>query len=211
METLKVTLYNWSELNEAAKRRVYESGRYDFPGCGSSEWENTLEAFCSAFDVACYGWHVNNYTYHYGSVTAGRWSDCPAPTSDKAPRWIAKTLWNDYRQHIYTGKYYSRSYWTGGKYVVKSRKSKIQIVSDCPLTGFCGDHDIMRPIINCIDGRALYDSPDELFSDCFDAFFRAWRNDLDHQTTFEYFDDMMQANVTDSIFFENGAVCEWAA
>lgn len=203
MKKVTVTLYKWDELTEEAKRHCWEESGIDFSGDYSQDYENTLDAFCDAFDTTCSGWDVNDYTYHFSTGTYGRWDDCP-DSPEHAARWIARTLWNDYRDKIYKGKFFSLGQWINGKYTYRARRSKIMLESTCPLTGYFADDIIMAPLLDCLNGKRKFSDTYELFDACFDAFFRAWRDDIDYCSSFEHFDEQMQENFSDQYFTEKG-------
>lgn len=189
--TITTTVYTWDELSDDAKRRFWETGYFDFSSDGWDEFTATLKAFCDAFDASCWGWDVNDYTYHFSHDAAGRWDDCP-DNPRRAAAWIQKTIWNEYRRYLFKGRYYS----TGGKYIngqytYKSRRSRVLLECDCPLTGVCWDCDVLQPMLDALSGRARYTSPDELIDDCLSALFRAWRDDIEWRASFDYFDETM--------------------
>lgn len=208
MKTITINLYKWEELDETAKRHYWETSGLDFSGDYSSDYENTLKTFCDAFDAACFGWDVNDYTFHFSIETAGRWDDCPE-NPEKAARWIPKILWDEYRSKIYKGKYFSTGgHYENGKYSYKFRYSRIMLESNCVLTGYCTDDFIMQPLIDCLNGKKQYSSPGDLFDDCFTAFFKMWQEDIIYCASFEYFDEMVSANYADSYFTESGDLYE---
>lgn len=204
MKTVTVKLYHWDELNETAKRHYWEHGGLDFSGDYSSDYERTLDAFCDAFDCSCVGWDVTDWTYHFSTITAGRWDDCP-DSPEHAARWIARTLWNEYRDKIYQGKYFSSMKWENGTCTIKGRRSKIMLESNCPLTGYFADNVIMAPLLDCLNGKREFTDTYALFDACFDAFFKAWRDDIEYCASFEYFDEQMAENFPDQYFTEKGA------
>lgn len=204
MKTISINLYTWDELSEKAKRHYWETSGLDFSDDYGSDYENTLNSFCNAFDVSCFGWSVNDYTFHFSSETAGRWDDCP-DSPEKAARWIPKILWNEYRDRIYKGKYFSTpGHWNTGKYSYKCRYSHVIMETDCTLTGYCADDFIMQPLLDCLNGKETYTSPAELFDACFTAFFEAWQTDIIYCSSFEHFDEIMTENYPDAYFTESG-------
>ena len=208
MKTISISLYTWDELNETAKCHYWETSGLDFSGDYDGDYENTLKTFCNAFDVSCFGWSVNAYTFQFSRTTAGRWDDCP-DSPEKAERWIQKILWNEFRDRIYTGKYFSiPGRWNSGKYSYKCRHSHIILNDSCTLTGYCSDDFIMQPLIGCLNGKETYTSPAELFDACFTAFFKAWQADIIYCSSFEYFDKMMTENYPDACFTESGDLYE---
>lgn len=212
MKTLTINLYTWDELSEKAKHNFYDSGTFDFSDDFFSDFENTLEKFCTTFDVRCFGWDVNGMTYHFSCEPFGRWMDCPEDPA-KARLWIQKTLWNNYKNSIYQGKYYSTRFsYVNGKPTYKSRRSAIILESCCPLTGFFCDDEIISPIHDCLSGARVFDSPDELFDACLTKFFQSWRDDIDYHidyhASFDYFNETMSELYSNMEFTENGVLWE---
>ena len=204
MRKVEMNVYTWEELTEEAKRNFWESGYFDFSDSYSSNYEKTLDAFCEALDAECWGWYVNNMTYDFSSDTIGRWMDCPEDT-ERAAAWIYKTIWNEYGNALYNGKYYcTPGKWIGGKYNYKSKRSNILLESVCPLTGYVADDTILRPILEVLEGKRTYTSPDDMVHDCLDGFFRDWRDDIDYCNSFEFFCEIMEANHADMEFTADG-------
>lgn len=188
-ETIKI--YSLFELPEKVQRRAWANGS-DFSGDYSDDFENTLVAFEKAFDVSVHSWHVDDYTFHYSFVMAGAAADAP----DGDPLRFARYLWNNYADEIKRGKYYGKLvYNNSGECKHVKRYSRCTFERDnCPLTGCCFDYDILQPVLDCLYYRRAFVSMYELIDACLDAFFRAWRANIEFCGSFEYFAEQCENN-----------------
>lgn len=199
MREITVKIYQFSELSEKAQRRAWEMGP-DFSDGYSSDYRATLEKFADIFDISVYRWSVDDYCYSFGYVTAGRATEAPEGNALR----LARYIWNNYADSILKGRYYStRGRYIDGKYHYKSRYSAAtKDMNNCPLTGFCADCDILQPVVDCLHYKKFYDNYEELIDACLDNFFRAWRADIEHCSSFEYFAEMCDENGYE--FYETG-------
>lgn len=78
------------------------------------------------------------------------------------------------------------------------------VEQDCPFTGMCYDCDILDKIFD------WYKKPDwnlslhDLFDDCFSHYMKLWSDEDDYRTTDESIGDMIQANDSDKLYYEDG-------
>lgn len=198
-----INLYQFDELSERAQRRAWENGP-DLSGDSGYEFRATLEAFEKAFDIKVYHYNVDDYTYSFDFVTAGRATEAPEGDALR----LARYMWNNYASEIMRGKYYSTGKWVDGKYQFKSRHSKINMEMDnCPFTGVFCDMDILGPIIACLHYREFFESFDDLITACLNDFFKAWQAEIEYRGSLENFAETAAANEWE--FTETGEMwCE---
>lgn len=191
-----INIYKFDELNESAQHKVYENSNIDFSDDYSSEYIATLEAFEKIFDIRVLDYTPDRETFRYIALNE-------APEGDALR--LARYLWNNYAKYITKGKYYSTpGKMIKGRYTYKHRYSKIIVgMEDCTLTGVCTDLDILRPVIDCLHYKKMYDSYDELIDDCLTGFFAAWNAESEYCNSFEYFKEYAIMN-DDNYYTENG-------
>lgn len=199
MREITLKIYKFSELSEMAQHHAWECGP-NFSDDYSDDYRATLTAFENIFDISVYRWNVDDYSYSFDYVTAGRATEAP---ENNALR-LARYIWNNYAEYILKGRYYStRGRYIDGKYQYKHRYSKVtKSMDSCPLTGFCADYDILQPVIDCLHYKAFYNDYGELIDACLDNFFRAWRNDIEYCNSFDHFAEMCEIN--EYGFYETG-------
>lgn len=111
---------------------------------------------------------------------------------------LRKYIWNNFKNYLYKGKYYSTSgkYDENGKYTYKKRYSRIILESECVLTGRCYDNCILQPIYDFLNwSRPDYDSYQDienLFNDCFSNI----RKCLEDEEQSRYGDDYIIETIT---------------
>ena len=186
------TVYTFDELPEAAQRRAWESNTFDLSDAHNYELHATLAAFEDIFDIKVYRWRVDDWSYSFDFVTAGRATECPEGDALR----LARYIWNNYADAITKGKFYcTRGTWSSGQYHYKTRYSRVFLERDnCPLTGVCYDYDILKHVNNCLEYKEFFETFDDLITACLDSFFRAWRNEIEYCNSFEYFAETAAAN-----------------
>lgn len=193
MKTISFDVYSFDELSEDAQRAARENSPFDFSDDYGDDYRATLKAFEDIFDIKVYRYSVGGcYCPDWDFVTAGRADDAP----DGDALRLARFMWNNYAGDILKGKYYStRGEYINGKYIYKSRRSKIKkTMDDCPLTGSGTDYYILDPVVDCLHYKRRFDSYRELIDECLYEFFRAWAGDIEYCNDFEYFADGARAN-----------------
>ena len=199
MREITVKIYRFDELSERAQRRAWENGP-DLSGDYSDEYRETLERFENIFDIKVYRWGVNDYTYDYAYVTAGRATEAPEGDALR----LARYVWNNYAEYITRGKYYGKLIYRENqppRHVKRYSKSTFEM-DNCPLTGCGTDCSILDPVLDCLHYKVFFNSYDELIDACLDSFFSAWRNEIEYCSSLEYFADYCENN--DLEFYETG-------
>jgi hypothetical protein len=185
MRTIEQVVYSFCELSDDAKERAvtdYWNEGHNFAWEGENL--DSLKKFYDVFSSLVKSGNRN-------------WSDVCIIGDDNVMELsgmrAATYLWNNYKDDLYKGKYYSR----GGK----SRYSKIQLCNCCVLTGYCMDDDILKPIYKFLskpDQRTIED----LMQECVESWRIACEHDYEYQQTQAWFEDMADAN--DWEFTEDG-------
>ena len=120
MKTITISLYNFEELSDEAKKAALNAHRYDFENDLSFEIDNSISEIADACDMRL----------------IGRCGLYPAFSSNndidfKSNARLIAYIWNNYIEPNLRGKYYSR-----GKI---HHHSKVTLDFDCSLTGYCAD------------------------------------------------------------------------
>lgn len=92
---------------------------------------------------------------------------------------LQKYIWNNYKNSLYKGKYYSTPgyYVSNNKYHYRYRLSKCQIVNSCVLTGLCWDESLLEPIYNFLNSKKWHENKlqyekttfQDLLTDCVES------------------------------------------
>ena len=146
MREVTMKVYTVEELSERALDRAY----YDWCVDNGYPWDEenvkTLLEFERVFPVMVTDWkYGGDYKYVIFHMT------CEDEVAELEGFRLAKYIWNNYKNYIYEGKYYSKGKYVDGKYQYVSRRSKINLEKDCPLTGYYLDYYILKPIWDFLD------------------------------------------------------------
>lgn len=188
-----IKTYYFDELPENVQRKAYEKDSHNLDGeYYNADFRATLEAFEEKFDISVKRWEVDSsrYTFDFDIMPM-----CNAEEI-RDPIRLAVYMWNNYGDIIRRGKYYSTSgRYIDGKYTYKQKRSKaLYILDDAALTGCFCDGYILQPIINCLTYKTLYETFDDLITDCLNNFFETWRDCLEYAESFDFYKDEANAN-----------------
>ena len=197
MNTYKVKLYKFNELNQEAKYAVIERERNTEYGIGYLEQESdateriaTLDAFCNEFGI--------KYRIDYDHCTRFiNWHFIDIEDEEAAGKYLLRFL-NNHFDAINKKKYY----WKGNK----NRYSRIQYEDGpaCPFTGICYDCDILDKIFDWYKNPDWNMSIHDLFEAAFCHYLRQWGNEDEYRMSDEAITDMIEANWDDKLWFEDG-------
>lgn len=192
MREINIKLYQFSELSEEAQKRAYNDDPKTYMGDSyNSDFEKTLEAFENLFNIRVYRWNVDAYSYNFDFHQ----NDGDNADDIENPLRLAAYVWNNHAPHLKKGKYYSKSRWNGETWKTISRRSRVIFsMGDCPLTGVFCDCDILAPVLDCLLYRKMFDTYDDLITDCLEHFFRTWRDCLEYAESIEYYAEEAAAN-----------------
>jgi hypothetical protein len=190
MREIKIKLYDIYELSDSARERAFQEWARIPDECTlNSEYRATLTAFEKAFDVKVYRWYVDENNYNF-SIAYNRDADA-FPDHLRFARWV----WNNYAHHLQRGKYYGKTVYRAGqrpRHVYRYSNATVEYT--CNLTGFVGDLAITDPVWKCIHYKEAFFSYDQLIESCLESFFAEWSQQMEYETTFEYFEEMCAAN-----------------
>ena len=182
--------YSINELSNKAKENAHAkwlSGCDEF--LSGSEIEETLNAFCKAFNVTLKEWsYGGNCNPSYNFVL-----NIDEEQEELSGIRLATFVWNNFAQYVQKGKFYSlwskteKEEHNPNMRKLKQRYSKIQKEFNCPFTGMCYDDDILKNIIECIDYETLYDSYEDLIDSCLDYYFNMAQKEYEYTQSEEYF------------------------
>ena len=192
IKTLTYEVYTVDELSPDALERAHmdylSDGDYYY---WADESISTLREFEDIFPV-----RVRDYDCGYNNYVNFEMYYCfEDEVYDFTGTRLAKWLWNNYRDRLYKGKYYSTpGKYVDDKYTYKSRHSKIILDNCCPLTGYCADDAILEPIYKFMASPDNYQTPEDIMNDCLQSWVYACRDDVDASESLESFIDTAQAN-----------------
>jgi hypothetical protein len=195
-ETTTRTLYKFDELSETAKEKAFEEwlkyAEYFF----ANDNAESLKKFCEIFPVK-----VKDWEYGYRYDISARFDIDPNAEELTGIR-LQKYLWNNYGSLIYQGKYYSKGQYKDGKYTYKQRRSKVLKQTDCVLSGYWIDYELLKPIYTFLDGRNPTGTFEDLLQDCLNSWLIACQKDYEHFFSYDNFQEEMIE--TDNEFTEEG-------
>lgn len=197
-----IKIYLFDELSEKAKENAISNMRDVIDTYVlEKESEKTLQEFENIFPIKVkeFGYEYNPYVYF--DFREKDWQH--GTIKDLSGQRLATYIWNNFKDRIYKGKYYSIGHCNKetGKYNYKSRYSKILLDNCCPLTGYCADDDILEPIFSFMkkpDNRNFY----ELMSDCLKNWVKRYADDYEYATSDEGITESIKTNQDE--FLENG-------
>jgi hypothetical protein len=199
MKTVSVNLYTFDELSEKAKQKA----RDWFAAQGwddTTEAQASLRAFEKVFPVRIKDWNVGWGGDYIRFFFEGK------DEIEALSGWrLATYIWNNYRDDIYKGKYYSTKgfYDENKKYHYKFRHSKVILESgSCPFTGDCYDEDLLDPLWKFLKNPSDSICFSDLMRMCLDSWVKCISSEADYHTTDEYISETCDAN--DYHFLESG-------
>lgn len=205
MRTETINIYKFDELPEDVQENIIENWRNDGVFPWSDENTDVLDAFCVIFGVRVTDWD-------YGYQNYINWCyEGDYDHEELSGLRLQRFLVNNYWGGVFKGKYYStKGQWIGGKYHYKSKRSRCQFGSCCPLTGHVIDDVILAPVIQyMLDPRkagARWQSMTltDLLYDCLRAWVYACRNDYENWLSPEAIKDDIEANEYE--FYSDGTL-----
>lgn len=217
MRTVSLKLYKFEELGEEAKEKAIKHYRNnDTEIAWASENRDTMEKFAEIFPIKVthweYGGRGEGVSFHF---------TCDDTIEELSGQRLATYIWNNYKSDLFKGKYY-RHLKDGSKRIFHKRirsnqltgkarlcdwtnayYSGIFLTTDCVLTGYCMDMDILDPIYKFLD-KPDNQSFRDLLEDCFDEWIKACNADIDWQNSDEYISEELVNN--DYEFTEDGTL-----
>lgn len=220
MRQVTKNIYKFNELSEEGQQKAIEKWRETNWETGDYAWQSenreSMETFADIFPIKVTSWEYGGrgegVNFHFTS-------DEDAIEKLSGQR-LATYLWNNYRDELYSKKYYGTLRLTDERYRhrriestqitnqcenkgkwINHYHSAIQLEENCPLTGYAMDNALCQPIWDFIrkpDDRDFED----LLSDCFAEWIKYCNADIEDQNSDEYIKDTIEAN--DYEFTEDG-------
>lgn len=188
MREIRVTIYEAHELSEEAFDHAYNEWLEHYHYVWGEENRQTLKAFERIFPVKVVYYEYDAYNYSY--VFEFTENAIANLTGIRLLRYLYNNYWHD----ITEGKYYSRR--------GKSRRSKVIVSFDCPLTGYYLDNVILGPVMDFLRNPREGITFKQLMNECLDAWGQGCVEDVRYCTSQEAFIEECEANGWE--FFEDG-------
>jgi hypothetical protein len=208
MRTIRTRVYKFDELSkdaqEYAVKKWLEDETYDYL---FNEAYETVKRFADIFDI-----NIRQYDFleHYRSDYRLDLDDNILQLSGSR---LLSYLWNNYKDSLFKGKYYSVKSDKELKHKrVKSKKlsngnifnayySAIQLDHSCVLTGVYYDDCILEPIYKFLDHPDNSDLND-LLEECFVQINKAVESEIQYQSSFEAVSKTIRINEYE--FYKDG-------
>lgn len=195
-ETLEIKIYKFDELPEDVKQTVVENWRIDDEFFWSSEWRETLEKFCNVFTVDVRDWEVNLWGNSFIDIEDNQLTECDYWAHGQKEI-TGIRLWKYLKNNGYENT------WNFGT----PKKDRRTIYEDYCLTGYCGDHWILEPLIKFM--KKPYDFDEsitfyELIKLCCESWLNGYLKDLEYWCSEECIKEDIQANEYE--FTEDGKI-----
>ena len=183
MKTITKTfeLFTLSELSAKAQQEAFDNWLSTFEYGWNEENRETLNVFCSLFDVVCSHWQYDACTYHF---------NCSTNHSQIIEELKGQRLATYINNHYWHELFPAKLYWKHRK----SRKSRIIKDTSCSLTGYFMDDCILQPMYDFLR------QPDEninfinLMNQCLEGFFSACRDDVSDRESEDNFKSESEIN-----------------
>lgn len=190
MRTVRTKVYKFSELSDDAKQKAIEWYRRSSEGDEYYLYDEAHES-------------VKEFHEIFGTKPGSRsWLDVRTSHLDdnlmnlKGLR-LQKYIWNNFKDQLFSGKYYSRNGVGSNNY--KSRRSNCQIDHSCELTGVCYDESLLQPIYEFLEWklRPSYNSYmdfETLVNDCFASLEKDLEAELQARNEDDYIIEQIECN-----------------
>lgn len=197
--TREYKVYSLDELAPSAQKKAYEAWHETAEYGWEDENMQTLDEFCDIFHVKVTGWRLDEYSYYHRFRTTLDEED-----EQLKGRRLMAYIWNHAGAYIFNPKtYYAQSDWQ------KQRKSHIieEGEGSCVLTGYYMDEEILGPVYDFLRKPDLSLTYYDLMDKCLEAFFEAYRRDLEYCYSEEHFQE--ECAELGTLFLEDGTLFEW--
>lgn len=205
--TIRVKLFKFDELSDNAKEKAIEDWRNDSIGRNDYAWteevKQSLEAFANIFPVKIKDW---SYGGRGEGISFEMTSDYDEIEEMSGWR-LATYIWNNYRNELFTGKYYGKLVYTfkDGTPIPKStehpvgcrhvtRYSRVMLENACVLTGMWIDDTILGPVYKFLSNPQSNTTFKELMEDCFSEWVKGANENIEDQNSDDYITETIRAN-----------------
>lgn len=180
--TIMTQLYKFEELIEEAQERAINDYRNVTQKNGftwQEENRQTLESFIKIFPVKL---DRRGEGLTFISSEALKDKDHNILSGQR----LATYLWNNYRNELFSGKYYSKG--------LKNRRSNCILVHECELTGYYLDENILKPIYDHMNNPDPRTDFEDLMNSCFSEWKKSVQKDQEFQLSDEYIKEEIETN-----------------
>jgi len=204
MRIKKIKLYKFNELSEEAKEEAIENYRNtDHYYYNGDDNRASLAAFENIFPIKIGGWSYGGASDDDISFTM----QCDDNIAELSGQRLATYIWNNYRNQIYKGKYYSSKMIPTGRDTppminYRYRYSRCTLEEGYNLTGYCADIYLLNPIFEFMRQPVNSMTFEDLMRECLNEWISQCTKDAEFTYTEEYIKDFFEAN--DYEFDENG-------
>ena len=203
MRTEKIKIYKFNELTDEAKEKAIEDYRNTDNYFFGSENEASLKAFENIFPILIGRWSYG------GDRGDGISFSMECDIAELSGQRLATYIWNNYRDQIYKGKYYSSRAVPTGRTTppminYKYRYSKCTLEEGYNLTGYCADEYLLQPIFDFLKQPVSTMTFEDLMRECLDEWIDKCTKDVEYQYSDEYIEDTLEANEYE--FYETGEI-----
>ena len=164
MRVITKTVYDFDELNEAAKQRAIENQRKSFYYFWSDENIATLKAFGEIFPIKIIDWEYGDKNFVNFEM------QCTYEIERLSGVRLLSYITNNYYNSLWKGKYYSKG-------INLSRHSKIIMENSYTLTGYHMDNAILSPIYDFMKNPTDCTDFEDLMEECLYSWVYACRDD----------------------------------
>lgn len=189
MRTETITIYSISELLEDAQKVAHsEYLNKGFEYFWLDDYLASLKKFAECFNIKIKNYSLCSYDCYvnYSIITNDTNYFLQESLENMSGLRLARYIHNNFYSYMYEFK----TFWKGDK----KRKSKIQKVCVCPFTGYCGDMDLLDPVLKFLAKPDNNTTFADLFDSCIDSFVAAVKSDCEHQESLPYFIEHAEAN-----------------
>lgn len=204
--TIRTKLYKFNELTTAAQEKAIELYRNECAGDEPAWRQENIESmkkFADMFPIDLTDWSVGGRGEGVSFRFTGDYAD---EIENLSGQRLSTYIWNNYKNQLYKGKYYSGL--NGNKPVYHKRVrtetykngnvgnyyySAITLDNSCPLTGYGGDMEILDPIYKFLKKPRDINFRD-LLEECFEAWIKFCNQDEEYQQSDEYLKEEIEAN-----------------
>ena len=211
MKTIEQQIFTIAELSETAKKKAHSNYQEHQEFYWGEDWMKVIKTGLEEFNCTIGNWEVDYSCANRSHVPFTVQSDFVEEISG----WRLRTwLINNFSDTIYPKKYYgklvntfkdgtpipvSKEHRAGLRHV--KRYSKVLAGDECNITGFCGDYDFMKPILEFIKKPDTSTFKD-LIEEAIHNTLKGMEQEYDNTQSMEYFEEEAEAN--DMEFYEDG-------
>lgn len=201
MQTIKVNVYNYTELNDNAKQRVKDWVFRDGYFWADEAWAS-LRSLKKIFP----GLNIESADFSPYADVEYRESQIDENLLNLSGARLRTWLINNIYEYLWErqpqGKYTKNE--NTGKWSYKRRSRIIYKETSCPFTGYCMDDDILQPIRDFIATPSDKIDFSDLIWKCIHAWKISAEADCKGQESDEYLADLCETNGYQ--FYENGEI-----